>query len=329
MIIMGLDPGLATMGFGVINLERGVYTVIDYGIVSTPKEDTLPVRLSKIEQGVTTLIDTYKPSQISVEELFFSKNITTGISVAEARGVMLLTAVKLIGDEVYEYTPNQIKMAITGYGGADKKQMQLMVQSVLRLKSLPRPDDAADALAVALCHGQVGDNNGIGYEIGASNFTTNKFSEGEIAKIYTYLYVREDTYALYGFSSIEEKTLFLRLIDISGVGPKMAMQILSGADLNSLTVAIATGDVKSLSKIKGLGKKTAELIVVSMRDQVSLDLTNSQSEISAVVEKDAQEAVFALVSLGISNSDAVKIVAEVSKTEKGAENIIREALKRL
>lgn len=99
------------------------------------------------------------------------------------------------------------------------------------------------------------DNNGIGYEIGASNFTTNKFSEGEIAKIYTYLYVREDTYALYGFSSIEEKTLFLRLIDISGVGPKMAMQILSGADLNSLTVAIATGDVKSLSKIKGLGKK--------------------------------------------------------------------------
>ena len=170
------------------------------------------------------------------------------------------------------------------------------------------------------------DNNGIGYEIGASNFTTNKFSEGEIAKIYTYLYVREDTYALYGFSSIEEKTLFLRLIDISGVGPKMAMQILSGADLNSLTVAIATGDVKSLSKIKGLGKKTAELIVVSMRDQVSLDLTNAQSEIS---EKDAQEAVFALVSLGISNSDAVKIVADVSKTEKGAENIIREALKRL
>ena len=154
MIIMGLDPGLATMGFGVINLERGVYPVIDYGIVSTPKEDTLPVRLSKIEQGVTTLIETYKPSQISVEELFFSKNITTGISVAEARGVMLLTAVKLIGDEVYEYTPNQIKQAVTGYGGADKIQMQHMVQVLLRLKSVPRPDDAADALAVAICHAQ-------------------------------------------------------------------------------------------------------------------------------------------------------------------------------
>lgn len=173
------------------------------------------------------------------------------------------------------------------------------------------------------------DNNGIGYEIGASNFTTNSLSEGEIAKIYTYLYVREDTYALYGFSSLEEKTLFLRLIEISGVGPKMAMQILSGMDLNALTVAIATGDVKTLSKIKGLGKKTAELIVVSIRDQVSLDRTASLNEVATVSEKDEQEAVFALVSLGISNSDAVKIVSDVAKSVKGAENIIREALKRL
>ena len=90
-----------------------------------------------------------------MEELFFSKNVTTGIAVAEARGVILLTCNKLLGDEVYEYTPNQIKMTITGYGGAEKKQMQLMVQSLLRLKAIPRPDDAADALAVALCHGQV------------------------------------------------------------------------------------------------------------------------------------------------------------------------------
>ena len=167
------------------------------------------------------------------------------------------------------------------------------------------------------------DNNGIGYEIGVSGNTLTDIDMGEIVKIYTYLYVREDEMSLYGFSRLEEKKLFLRLIEISGIGPKMAMQILSGADLNSLTVAIATGDVKSLSKIKGLGKKTAELIVVSMRDQVSLDLTNAQSEISAVVEKDAQEAVFALVSLGISNSDAVKIVAEVSKTEKGA-SVLRQ-----
>ncbi len=154
MIILGIDPGLATMGYGVIRAEHGNFSVIDYGVVTTPKECTLPERLLQIEEGVTELIDTYHPDNISIEELFFSKNITTGIPVAEARGVILLTAIKRMGGEVYEYTPNQIKQAITGYGGADKFQMQHMVQALLRLKNIPRPDDAADALAVALCHAQ-------------------------------------------------------------------------------------------------------------------------------------------------------------------------------
>lgn len=155
MIILGIDPGLATMGYGVINCEKGHFTVLDFGIVSTPKEESLPTRLQRLEQGVNTLIENYKPSQVAVEELFFSKNVSTGIAVAEARGVILLSASKLMGAEVFEYTPNQIKMTITGYGGAEKKQMQLMVQSLLRLSAIPRPDDAADALAVALCHAMV------------------------------------------------------------------------------------------------------------------------------------------------------------------------------
>lgn len=154
MIILGIDPGLATMGYGVISAVHGNFSVIDYGVVTTPKELTLPQRLKQLEEGVTELITTFKPENIAIEELFFTKNITTGIPVAEARGVILLTAVKNLGDEVYEYTPNQIKMAITGYGGADKIQMQHMVQALLRLKKVPRPDDAADALAAALCHAQ-------------------------------------------------------------------------------------------------------------------------------------------------------------------------------
>ena len=154
MIVLGIDPGLATMGYGVISAVHGNFSVIDYGVVTTPKELTLPQRLAQLEEGVTELVQTFKPQNIAIEELFFSKNITTGIPVAEARGVILLTAVKNLGDEVYEYTPNQIKMAITGYGGADKIQMQHMVQALLRLKKVPRPDDAADALAVALCHAQ-------------------------------------------------------------------------------------------------------------------------------------------------------------------------------
>lgn len=174
------------------------------------------------------------------------------------------------------------------------------------------------------------ENNGIGYEIGVSATTLYECcTPGEIVKIYTYLYVREDTFALYGFSKLEEKTLFLRLIEISGVGPKLAMQILGGMDLNSLTVAIATGDVKTLSKIKGLGKKTAELIVVSMRDQVSADMASALSPLEKYADKDQSEAVFALVSLGMSNTEAVKLVAEIAKTTSGLENIIREALKRL
>ena len=153
MIILGIDPGLATMGYGVIEAVHGNFGVVDYGVVTTPKECTLPERLCQIEEGVSELIQTYKPENVAIEELFFSKNITTGIPVAHARGVMLLTCIKYCG-KLYEYTPNQIKQAITGYGGADKIQMQHMVQALLRLKSVPRPDDAADALAVALCHAQ-------------------------------------------------------------------------------------------------------------------------------------------------------------------------------
>lgn len=152
MIILGIDPGLATMGYGVIEAVRGDFRVVDYGVVTTPKDIVLPARLLLLEDGVKELIETFKPDNIAIEELFFSKNITTGIPVAEARGVILLTAVKTLGEEVYEYTPNQIKQAITGYGSADKIQMQHMVQALLKLKSVPRPDDAADALAVALCH---------------------------------------------------------------------------------------------------------------------------------------------------------------------------------
>ncbi len=152
MIILGLDPGLATMGYGVIEKQKNDNNVaLDYGVVLTPKNESLPVRLAMLEEGVNKILNKYKPDEIAVEELFFVKNITTGIPVAHARGVMLLTCIKYCG-KLYEYTPNQIKMSLTGYGRADKIQMQHVVTSLLHLKKVPRPDDAADALAVALCH---------------------------------------------------------------------------------------------------------------------------------------------------------------------------------
>lgn len=152
MIIVGFDPGLATLGYGVIKKEaKRKPEMVDYGIISTPKDENLAVRLCMLEKGVKQVIDKFRPAEIAIEELFFAKNVKTGIAVAHARGVILLTANKECG-KIFEYTPLQIKQALTGYGRADKNQIQQMVKSFLGLKAVPKPDDAADALAVALCH---------------------------------------------------------------------------------------------------------------------------------------------------------------------------------
>ncbi|MDY2880100.1 MAG: crossover junction endodeoxyribonuclease RuvC [Candidatus Borkfalkiaceae bacterium] len=153
MLILGIDPGLATMGWGVIRSEKGRMEAVDYGVVLTPKSETLPVRLALLEEGVKKLFVKFRPDEVALEELFFNSNVTTAINVAQARGVILLTCVKECG-RLFEYTPLQIKQALTGYGRADKLQMMSMVKTLLRLEKVPRPDDAADALAVALTHGQ-------------------------------------------------------------------------------------------------------------------------------------------------------------------------------
>lgn len=157
--IIGFDPGLAIIGYGVLDVDdRGNKSVVDYGIITSPKEESFPVRLAIIYERVTKLIEQFKPDEIAAEELFFNTNITTGINVAHARGVLLLAAVHSCG-KLYEYTPLQIKQAMTGYGRADKKQIQEMVRVYLNLAKIPRPDDAADALAVALTHIQTGGFN--------------------------------------------------------------------------------------------------------------------------------------------------------------------------
>ena len=152
LIILGIDPGIATLGYGVLQKDgNGNVAAEDYGVVTTPKQENLAVCLAMLEEGLNALLDKVRPDEVAVEELFFSKNVTTGIAVAHARGVALLTCVKRCG-RLFEYTPMQIKQALTGYGKAEKRQIQLVTANLLRLKSVPRPDDAADALAVALCH---------------------------------------------------------------------------------------------------------------------------------------------------------------------------------
>lgn len=151
MIIIGIDPGVATIGFGVIRAERGKNTLLQYGVITTPAGLPLSTRLVRINDDMEQLIRQFKPDEIAIEELFFSKNITTGISVAHGRGVILLAAERL-GVPIYEYTPMQVKQAVVGYGGAEKRQVMLMTQRLLGMKQIPKPDDAADALAIAICH---------------------------------------------------------------------------------------------------------------------------------------------------------------------------------
>lgn len=159
MVILGIDPGYAIVGYGVINKNEttGVCSLIDYGAIETDKSEALPTRLAMIADGIKALVENYKPDAIAVEELFFNTNITTGIAVAEARGVIICTAVQTNGN-LFEYTPIQIKRAITGNGRAEKKQVQYMTKMMLNLKKDPKPDDAADALAIALTHAQTNNN---------------------------------------------------------------------------------------------------------------------------------------------------------------------------
>lgn len=151
MRILGIDPGVAIVGFGLIESDRGTLRMLQYGAITTPAGLPLATRLAQIDRDIEELIGTFRPDEISVEELFFSKNITTGIAVAHARGVILCAAEKK-KIPIYEYTPMQVKQAVAGYGLADKKQVMDMTRRLLKLKSVPRPDDAADALAIALCH---------------------------------------------------------------------------------------------------------------------------------------------------------------------------------
>ena len=155
MRVLGIDPGLATLGWGVIEAEGSRIRLVQYGTLDTYPRDTFPTRLGSLYAGIKGLIETFKPDEIAFEELFFSKNITTGIQVAGARGVAL-AACQSYTDNLFEYTPMQIKQALTGYGNAEKKQMQQMVRMRLGIAEIPRPDDAADAVACAVTHAQAG-----------------------------------------------------------------------------------------------------------------------------------------------------------------------------
>lgn len=149
--ILGIDPGLATVGFSIVDVEKSKMKLVTCGVISTPAHTSLSSRLDRIFGDMNELISSFNPNVMSIEELFFNTNITTGIAVAHARGVILLSAYRA-GVQVFEYTPLQVKQAVVGYGRAEKNQVIDMVRRILALPAAPKPDDAADAVALAICH---------------------------------------------------------------------------------------------------------------------------------------------------------------------------------
>jgi crossover junction endodeoxyribonuclease RuvC len=151
-LALGIDPGTATTGYGLVRMEQdGSLVAVKYGVFLTPKESSAPARLEVIYNQLHDLLNEYKPETAAVEKLFFSRNVTTALAVGQARGVVML-CLQQAGIEPFEYTPNEIKQAVAGYGSAQKKQVQEMVRALLLLDEIPKPDDAADALAVAITH---------------------------------------------------------------------------------------------------------------------------------------------------------------------------------
>lgn len=151
MIILGIDPGYATTGFGLISADCGQYRLLQYGTITTPADLPFPERLNMLFEDMNRLLEVTKPEAVAVEELFWGHNITTGIGVSHGRGVILL-AIQRAGLPLYEYTPMQVKQAVVGYGKAEKHQVMDMTRRFLKMEKMPRPDDAADAIAIALCH---------------------------------------------------------------------------------------------------------------------------------------------------------------------------------
>ena len=151
-LALGIDPGIAITGYGLVRLEPdGGLAVVHFGVILTPKTDSVPARLDSLYHALRSLLKKHKPETAAVEKLFFQRNVSTAIAVGQARGVALL-ALQQAGLEVFEYTPNEVKQAVAGYGSADKKQVQDMVRTLLGLPEIPKPDDAADALAIAITH---------------------------------------------------------------------------------------------------------------------------------------------------------------------------------
>ncbi len=305
--VLGIDPGLTRCGYAVID-GRGPSTVraVSMGVIRTPASDPLPNRLATLRTEFTSLIAEFEPDVVAVEQVFFQVNVRTAMATGQASGLALAEAA-IAGCEVIQYTPNQVKDAVAGWGGADKEQVQKMVQARLKLSTLPKPADAADAAAIALTHlsmspigrqlrqvgiamigslrGEVLDREldgtalvevaGVGYQVHVTERTLAELEPGTETFLYVHHHVTETAESLFGFRAKDERITFQHLIKTNGVGPTLAMSVLATHPPAALVDIVANNDVAALTLVSGVGKKTAERLLVELRDRLSLPMLDA------------------------------------------------------
>ena len=299
MIVLGIDPGLANTGYGVVARCRGGrLAALDGGVIETPAGLARERRLADIHEEVERLISTHEPDAMALEELYFGQNVRTAFAVGHARGVVMLAAGQR-GLPCTGYTPQQVKGAVCGNGRAGKDQVARMVKTLLGLAEEPRPITpptrwrsrsatptarrCRSALAragrmIALLRGEVAVRradhvvilcDSVGYRAAVSAETLRHVPPvGEQVTLHAHLIVRDDALALYGFHSEQERDLFLMLLSVQAVGPKVALAVLSGGTPRELIAAIAAGDAARFQAVPGIGKRTAERIIVELREKV-------------------------------------------------------------
>ena len=356
--VLGIDPGLTRCGYAVVRAEGSVLRALALGVIRTPPSDALPQRLAALQRELAALIAEHHPDSVAVEQVFFQVNVRTAMSVGQASGLALAEAAAA-GCEVVQYTPNQVKDAVAGYGAAGKAQVQKMVQIRLRLAAPPSPPDAADAAALALCHlataplrrrvargpAMIGSLRGtvleraedatvllevagVGYLVTVTPRTLAELEPGSAAFLHVHHHIREDAQTLYGFLQRDERVTFQVLINTHGVGPAMAMAILATHSPAALVDVVATGDLAALTLVPGVGKKTAERLLVELRNRLNLPMLEPVGVgggSGGGVVGDVREA---LAGLGYGPDEVREALRELP-SDSDAATLLRDALKLL
>ena len=298
MVVLGIDPGLANCGFGVVVRRSHRLVATDGGVIATAAGLAPERRLTTLYARLSDLIEEHRPDAVALEALYFGQNVRTAFAVGQARGVVLLAAGQH-GIDCIDYTPQQVKGAVCGAGRADKGQVARMVADAAvaaaaaaarprrrrarrrHLPCQPRAVRGGGRRVIALVAGEVAVRRpdhvvvetagGVGYRLAVSAETLRQVpGVGRAVSLHTHLVVRDDALALYGFATEEERDLFLALIGVQSVGPKVALAVLSGGTPRELVAALVAGDVARLQAVPGIGKRTAERIVVELREKVGV-----------------------------------------------------------